>query len=70
VRSRERGAIDVHVDNATYQHNVEPIDALSDEQWDRTFRMNIHTRFYLASAAIPRTRRGSNDHQYGLDYGA
>jgi NADP-dependent 3-hydroxy acid dehydrogenase YdfG len=45
MRSRELGAIDVLVDNAVYQHTVESIDDLSDEQRDRTFWMNIHTYF-------------------------
>ena len=70
MRSRELGAIDVPVDNATYRHNVESIDELSDEQRDRTFRTNIHTYYYMASAAIAPMRRGSTISTTGLDRGA
>ena len=59
MRSRDLGAIDVPVDDGAYRHNVESIDELSDKQRDRTFRTNIHTYYYMASAAIAPMRRGS-----------
>jgi NAD(P)-dependent dehydrogenase (short-subunit alcohol dehydrogenase family) len=56
---RELGRIDILVNNAAFQHNVESIEALSEEQWDRTFRTNIYGYFYMAKASIPRMQRGS-----------
>src|SRR5215207_6101453 len=56
---RELGALDVLVNNAAYQSNAESIDALSDEQWDLTFRTNIYGYFYMAKAALAHMKRGS-----------
>ena len=56
---RELGALDVLVNNAAYQSNVESIDELSDDQWDLTFRTNIYGYFYMAKAALAHMKRGS-----------
>jgi NAD(P)-dependent dehydrogenase (short-subunit alcohol dehydrogenase family) len=56
---RELGSLDILVNNAAYQRDLESIEELTEEQWDRTFRTNIYGYFYLAKAAIPRMRRGS-----------
>ena len=56
---REFGRLDVLVNNAAYQSNVESIDALSEEQWDLTFRTNIYGYFYMAKAALSHMKRGS-----------
>jgi NAD(P)-dependent dehydrogenase (short-subunit alcohol dehydrogenase family) len=56
---RELGRLDILVNNAAFQHNVESIEELSEEQWDRTFRTNIYGYFHMAKAAVPRMRRGS-----------
>ena len=56
---RELGAIDVLVNNAAFQRDLESIEELTEEQWDRTFRTNIYGYFYMAKAAIPRMERGS-----------
>ncbi|MDF2775979.1 MAG: Short-chain dehydrogenase/reductase [Geminicoccaceae bacterium] len=56
---RELGAIDILVNNAAYQQDLESIEELTEEQWDRTFRTNIYGYFYMAKAAIPRMRRGA-----------
>ena len=56
---RELGAIDILVNNAAFQRNVESIEELSEEQWDRTFRTNIYGYFHMVKASIPRMRRGS-----------
>jgi NAD(P)-dependent dehydrogenase (short-subunit alcohol dehydrogenase family) len=56
---RELGAIDILVNNAAFQQNVDSIDALSEDQWDRTFRTNIYGYFYMAKAAISHMNRGS-----------
>lgn len=46
------GRLDILVNNAAYQENQSSIDAISDAQWDRTFRTNIYGYFYMARAAV------------------
>jgi len=55
----ELGRLDILVNNAAFQKHVDDIEELSDEQWDLTFRTNIHAYFYMARAAMPHLRRGS-----------
>jgi NAD(P)-dependent dehydrogenase (short-subunit alcohol dehydrogenase family) len=50
----------VLVNNAAFQSNVDSIDELSEEQWDRTFRTNIYGYFYMAKAAVARMKRGAS----------
>lgn len=56
----EFGAIDVLVNNAAYQQHVESLEALTDEQIDRTFRTNIYAYFRVARAALPHLKRGAS----------
>jgi NAD(P)-dependent dehydrogenase (short-subunit alcohol dehydrogenase family) len=53
------GRLDVLVNNAAYQSNVESIDELTEDQWDRTFRTNIYGYFHMAKAALPHMKRGA-----------
>lgn len=53
------GFIDILVNNAAYQHHQESIEAITDEQIDRTFRTNIYGYMYMARAAVGRMNRGS-----------
>ena len=53
------GRVDVLVNNAAHQASVSSIEELSDEEWDVTFRTNIHAMFYLTKAAVPHMRPGS-----------
>jgi len=55
----ELGRLDVLVNNAAYQAHVDDIDDLSEEQWERTFRTNIHGYFYMVKAALPHLVPGS-----------
>ena len=57
---KQLGAIDVLVNNAAFQSNVDSIGELSEEQWDRTFRTNIYGYFYMAKAAVARMKRGAS----------
>jgi len=57
---QELGAIDVLVNNAAFQSNIDSIDELSEEQWDRTFRTNIYGYFYMAKAAVAHMKRGAS----------
>jgi NAD(P)-dependent dehydrogenase (short-subunit alcohol dehydrogenase family) len=56
---KQFGRLDVVVNNAAYQNHVDDIDDLSEEQWDLTFRTNIHGYFFMVKAALPHMDRGS-----------
>ena len=56
---QEFGRIDVLVNNAAHQMTFEAIDEIPDEEWDYTFRTNIHAMFYLTKAAVPHMQPGS-----------
>ncbi len=56
---REYGQLDILVNNAAYQQHQKGLEALSEEQWDRTFRTNIYGYFYMAKAALPHLKAGS-----------
>lgn len=53
------GGIDILVNNAAHQATFEKIEDISDEEWDLTFRVNIHAMFYLTKAAVPHMKEGS-----------
>jgi NAD(P)-dependent dehydrogenase (short-subunit alcohol dehydrogenase family) len=53
------GQLDVLVNNAAYQKSTEDIEEISDEQWDHTFRTNIHAYFWMVRAAMPHLGRGA-----------
>jgi NAD(P)-dependent dehydrogenase (short-subunit alcohol dehydrogenase family) len=55
----EFGHLDILVNNAAHQATFESIDEISDEEWDATFRTNIHAMFYLCKAAAPHMPEGS-----------
>jgi NAD(P)-dependent dehydrogenase (short-subunit alcohol dehydrogenase family) len=56
---REFGRIDILVNNAAYQMTYRSLDEISSEDWDKTFRTNIHAMFYLTKAAVPHMKAGS-----------
>ncbi|SCM77068.1 Uncharacterized oxidoreductase YhdF [uncultured Pleomorphomonas sp.] len=55
----EFGRIDILVNNAAHQDTFETLDAISDEEWQHTFAVNIHAMFYLAKAAVPHMQPGA-----------
>ncbi len=55
----ELGGIDILVNNAAHQATFSDIGEISDEEWEMTFRTNIHAMFYLTKAAVPHMRPGS-----------
>jgi NAD(P)-dependent dehydrogenase (short-subunit alcohol dehydrogenase family) len=55
----ELGGIDILVNNAAHQASFESIEDISDEEWELTFKVNIHSMFYLTKAAVPHMRPGS-----------
>ncbi|MGK9164875.1 SDR family oxidoreductase [Inquilinus limosus] len=56
---RELGGIDILVNNAAHQRVHETLDDITAEEWERTFRTNIHSQFYLSKAAVPHMKPGS-----------
>ena len=54
----EYGRLDVLVNNAAYQETQEKLEDISDEQFDLTFRTNIHGYFYMAKAAVAYLPKG------------
>ncbi len=57
---REFGRLDILVNNAAHQATFEQIEDISDNEWDATFRTNMHSQFYLARAAIPHMKAGAS----------
>lgn len=53
------GRIDVLVNNAAEQHEVDDLTDLSAEQLERTFRTNVYGCFFLTKAALPHMSGGS-----------
>jgi hypothetical protein len=52
------GRIDVLVNNAAHQMNYESVEEISDDEWDRTFDINIGAMFRLVKAALPHMKAG------------
>jgi NAD(P)-dependent dehydrogenase (short-subunit alcohol dehydrogenase family) len=52
------GGIDILVNNAAHQASFKAIEDISHEEWDITFRTNIHAMFYLTKSAVPHMRPG------------
>jgi NAD(P)-dependent dehydrogenase (short-subunit alcohol dehydrogenase family) len=57
---RELGGIDILVNNAAHQASFKNIEDITDEEWELTFRVNIHAMFYLTKAAVPHMKPGSS----------
>lgn len=55
----ELGGLDVLVNNVATQAPVESLEELTDEQWEHTFAVNIHSYFWVTKAALPHLRAGS-----------
>jgi NAD(P)-dependent dehydrogenase (short-subunit alcohol dehydrogenase family) len=55
----EFGKLDILVNNAAFQRTYEKIEDITEEEWDRTFRINVHAMFYLSQAAASRMRPGA-----------
>jgi NAD(P)-dependent dehydrogenase (short-subunit alcohol dehydrogenase family) len=55
----EFGRVDILVNNAAHQQTFDDVSEIADEEWETTFRTNIHAMFYLTKAATPHMREGS-----------
>ena len=56
---RELGGLNILVNNAAHQATFKDLADISDEEWELTFRINIHAMFYLTKAALPHLKPGS-----------
>jgi NAD(P)-dependent dehydrogenase (short-subunit alcohol dehydrogenase family) len=67
----EFGRLDILVHNAAHQNHRDSLDEVSDDEWDRTFRVNIYAYFWLLRAALPHLEPGScviaSGSQTGID---
>jgi hypothetical protein len=54
------GRVDILVNNAAHQDTFSAIEEIADEEWDRTFAVNIHAMFYLTKAAVPHMKAGAS----------
>jgi NAD(P)-dependent dehydrogenase (short-subunit alcohol dehydrogenase family) len=55
----ELGGVDILVNNAAHQDTFNSIEDISDQEWELTFKVNIHAMFYLTKAAVPHMKPGS-----------
>jgi NAD(P)-dependent dehydrogenase (short-subunit alcohol dehydrogenase family) len=55
----ELGGIDILVNNAAHQATFKSLEDISDEEWELTFRVNLHAMFYLTKAAVRHMKPGS-----------
>ncbi len=52
------GRLDILVNNAAHQMHFDNLEDIPDEEWEMTFRTNIHSMFYLCKAAVPIMEKG------------
>lgn len=57
---KEFGQLDILVNNAAYQQHQKSIEELSNEQFEKTFQINIFGYFYMAKAALKHLKKGSS----------
>jgi len=53
------GRLDILVNNAAQQFVKWKLEEITDEQLERTFKVNIFAFFYMARAALPHMKKGS-----------
>ncbi|WP_313518149.1 SDR family oxidoreductase [Pseudomonas sp.] len=56
----EFGGIDVLVNNAAFQMSRASLEEIPDEEWVRTFDVNITAMFRIVQAAVPHMPRGGS----------
>lgn len=57
---KELGKLDILVHNAAHQNRKESILDVDEEEWDRTFKVNIYAYYRLIKAALPNLKKGSS----------
>jgi len=54
------GKIDILVNNAGVQYQQDSLDCISDEQFDKTMKVNIYGMFYLTKEVLPHLQSGAS----------
>ena len=54
------GKIDILVNNAGVQYQQDTLDCISDEQFDRTMKVNVYGMFYLTREVLPHLKSGAS----------
>jgi NAD(P)-dependent dehydrogenase (short-subunit alcohol dehydrogenase family) len=54
------GHLHILVNNAAVQYEQKDIQDISAEQWEYTFKVNIHAYFHLSKYAVPHLKEGSS----------
>ncbi|TFL16323.1 SDR family oxidoreductase [Jannaschia formosa] len=54
------GRIDVLVSNAAHQASFDKFEDITDEEWRKTFAVNVDPFFYLVKAALPHMKEGGS----------
>ncbi|MFN8391173.1 MAG: SDR family oxidoreductase [Bdellovibrionota bacterium] len=54
------GKLDILVSNAAHQSRKPSLEAITDDEWEKTFRTNIDALFFLTRAALNHLPRGSS----------
>jgi NAD(P)-dependent dehydrogenase (short-subunit alcohol dehydrogenase family) len=54
------GRIDVLVNNAAHQMSFESLEEITEEEWDKTFAVNISALFHITQAAVPHMKPGGS----------
>lgn len=57
---KEYGKIDILVNNAAVQYQCNDIKAITDDQFDKTFKTNVYGSFYLTRAAMKYLKSGAS----------
>jgi NAD(P)-dependent dehydrogenase (short-subunit alcohol dehydrogenase family) len=56
----ELGQLDVLVHNAAHQNSKESLEDVEEEEWDRTFKVNVYAYYRLVKAALPHLQPGAS----------
>jgi NAD(P)-dependent dehydrogenase (short-subunit alcohol dehydrogenase family) len=57
---KEFGRLDILVNNAAEQHEVDSPTELTEKQVERTFRTNVFSFFFMVKAVLPHLKEGGN----------
>ncbi len=61
----EFGRVDILINNAGIGI-FNPVDEMSDDDWDKMFRTNVYAPFYLSKACLPIMKKQQNGHIFNI----